>query len=228
MKDLIILGAGGASMNILEYVEDINDANPTWKLLGFLDDNPDLLGTKVLGYKVIGTIDDAVEYPDAMFISSIGSAYDLDLRKRVRDRIPFNDNHFATLIHPLAHVSRSAKIEPGCIICPFSSIQAGTMVKHDSYITSFTLVGHESIIGRHCVVAGRTMIAGSANIGDCTYIGCGSALKHEIEIGDHCMIGMGSVLWKDIPPYSKMYAPHARTREEREIENKLLKGSKMP
>ncbi len=224
MKDLIILGAGGASYNIIEYVEDINEVNPTWNLLGLFDDNKDIVGTTILGYKVIGTIDDAVKYPDAFFINSIGSANDLDLRKRVRDRIPYGDDHFATLIHPLAHVSKSAKIEPGCIICPLCSCQADTVIGHDSYITSFTLVGHETHIGQHCVVAGRTMIAGSAEIGDCTYVGCGSALKHEMKIGDHCMIGMGCVLWKDVPPHTKMYAPHARTRDEREIEKKLLKG----
>ena len=88
MKDLIILGAGGASYNIIEYVEDINEKELTWNLLGLFDDNKTLIGTNILGYKVIGTIDDAVKYPNAYFINSIGSANDLDLRKRVRDRIP--------------------------------------------------------------------------------------------------------------------------------------------
>lgn len=224
MKDLIIVGAGGASFNVVEYIEDINEITPTWNLLGLLDDNPSLISTDVLGYKVIGKIDDAYKWDKAMFILTVGSATDLEMRKNVRDRIPFEDKQFATIIHPLAHVSKSAEISPGCVICPYSSLQAGTVIGHNTYITSFTLVGHQSKIGNHCSVTGRTMIAGKANIGDCTYIGCGSALKHQIVVGDHCMIGMGSVLWKDVKPYSKVYAPHARTQEERQREKLLLKG----
>ncbi|HHT23624.1 MAG TPA: hypothetical protein GXZ87_10015 [Bacteroidales bacterium] len=222
MKKIIILGAGGASFNIIEYIEDINDVKPTWDLIGLLDDNISLLGSIIKGYPVIGTIDDCKKWDDAMFVSSIGSAYDLDLRMKVRQRIPFEDERFATIIHPLAYVSKSSKIGSGCIICPFTYLQADTEIGHNTYITSYTLIGHESKIGNHCVIAGGTIIAGSANVGDCTYIGVRSALKHEIVIGDHCMIGMGSVLWKNVKPYTKMYSPHARNRQERDKELKLL------
>ncbi|MCH4896283.1 hypothetical protein E0494_06155 [Marinilabiliaceae bacterium JC040] len=224
MKDIIILGAGGAALNILEYIEDINELSLTWNILGLLDDNINLHNSEIMGYKVLGSIEDSIKWPNAFYISSIGSAQDLELRKLVRDKVPFSNDSFATIIHPKAHVSKTAIIEPGCIICPFTSLQSHTHIKHDSYITSFTLVGHESVIGEHCVVAGRTMIAGSAIIGDCTYIGCGSTLKHEIFIGDHCMIGMGAVLWKNAEPFSKYYAPHARTKEERIIEKNIFKN----
>mgnify|MGYP006131600741 CR=1 FL=1 len=224
MKNLIILGAGGASYNIVEYIDDINEVSPTWNLIGLLDDNASLIGTKILDYPVIGSVDDAGKWKDAMFISSVGSARDLEMRKKIREKVPFGDERFATIIHPLAHVSQSAIVGTGCIVCPYSSLQAGTVIGHDSYITSFTLIGHQSKIGNHCVITGRTMIAGKSDIGDCTYIGCGSALSHQIKIGDHCMIGMGSVLWKDVKPYTKMYAPHARTRIERENEKVMLKG----
>ena len=50
MKNLIILGAGGASYNIVEYIDDINEVSPTWNLIGLLDDNASLIGTKILDY----------------------------------------------------------------------------------------------------------------------------------------------------------------------------------
>ena len=223
MKDLIILGAGGASYNLIEFAEDVNSVMPTWNIFGLLDDNVKLIGKIVHGYKVLGSIDDSINYPDAYFISSIGSATDLSMRKRVRERVPFDDSHFATLIHPLAHISRSAKIGTGTVVCPYASIQAEAQVGHDCYINSFNHIAHEVVIGAHTVFAARSVVASATTFGECCYIGCGSAFKHDISIGKNCMIGMGSVIWRDIPDDSKMYAPHARTLKESVAERSLLK-----
>lgn len=222
MKDLIILGAGGASYNLIEFAEDINAVSPTWNILGLLDDNKALIGKNIHGYRVLGSIDDSINYPHAFFISSIGSASDLEMRKRVRNKIPFDDGHFATLIHPLAHISRSAIIGTGTVICPYASIQAEAKIGHDCYINSFNHIAHETVVGAHTVLAARSVVASATSFGECCYIGCGCAFKHDISIGDHCMIGMGSVIWKNIPDNTKMYAPHARTLKESIIERKLL------
>lgn len=224
MKDLIILGAGGAAYNLVEFVEDINEVNPTWNLLGFLDDNISLIGNIIHGYKVLGNINESKNYEKAYFISSIGSATDLTMRKRVRDRVPFDDNHFATLIHPLAHISRSAVIGTGTVVCPYASIQAEATIGHNCYINSFNHLAHETIVGSHTILAARTVVASATSFGECCYIGCGCAFKHDITIGNNCMIGMGSVIWKNIPNNTKMYAPHARTMKEMIIERKILQN----
>ena len=52
--DLIILGAGGSSREILGAVEDINRQAPGWRVLGFLDDDPALQGKSVDGLPVLG------------------------------------------------------------------------------------------------------------------------------------------------------------------------------
>ena len=38
MKDLIIVGAGGFGREVVWLVERINQSQPTWKVLGFVDD----------------------------------------------------------------------------------------------------------------------------------------------------------------------------------------------
>ncbi len=52
MKDIIIVGASGFGREILRLIEKINEVSPTWKVLGFLDDNPDALK----GVSIIGSI----------------------------------------------------------------------------------------------------------------------------------------------------------------------------
>ena len=57
MKDLVVIGSGGFSKQVIEIIEQLNLINPEYKLLGIVDDNKSLVGTEVLGYEVIGDTD---------------------------------------------------------------------------------------------------------------------------------------------------------------------------
>lgn len=46
MNDLIIIGASGFGHEVAWLVERINKVNPAWKLLGFIDDNPEIQSIK--------------------------------------------------------------------------------------------------------------------------------------------------------------------------------------
>ena len=43
MTDIIIIGAAGCGREVANWIEDINKVEPTWNILGFLDDNPNAL-----------------------------------------------------------------------------------------------------------------------------------------------------------------------------------------
>lgn len=55
MRDLVIVGAGGHGRELFATVAAINAATPTWRILGFVDDDPqhldrvERLGSRVLG-----------------------------------------------------------------------------------------------------------------------------------------------------------------------------------
>ena len=40
MKDIAIYGAGGFGKEVACLIKRINEQEPTWKLVGFFDDNP--------------------------------------------------------------------------------------------------------------------------------------------------------------------------------------------
>ena len=52
MKKLIIITAGSGSREVLLAIEEINRISPTWEILGFVDENPDLIGKEIDGYPV--------------------------------------------------------------------------------------------------------------------------------------------------------------------------------
>jgi len=61
-------------------------------------------------------------------VSFIGVVYGPKLRKVVRNKTPFGNERFATLIHPTAVIGTIAKIETGVVLFPNVCISANTFV----------------------------------------------------------------------------------------------------
>jgi len=204
MKDLIILGAGGTAFDLIDIAHAMNKETPTWSILGFLDDNKEMHGKVIYGYPVIGSIPDSIKYPDALFASSIGDAYRPELRRLVRNKVPFSNLHFASLIHPTAIISETAIIEPGAVIYGNVTLSGGVKVGHDVFLCGNTFLGHECEIGNHCVLSVGNFLASDVHVGDCCYLGVGVIVRHQIKIGEKSLIGLGTKVVKDVPHNTKL------------------------
>ena len=62
MKDIAIYGAGGFGREVACLINLINRDKPAWNLIGFYDDNEELIGTNNEYGKVIGGIDQLNAY----------------------------------------------------------------------------------------------------------------------------------------------------------------------
>ena len=47
LKDIVIIGAGGVGRETALIIEDINNVNKEWNLIGFVDDNDNIQNTKI-------------------------------------------------------------------------------------------------------------------------------------------------------------------------------------
>lgn len=204
MKDLIILGAGGTAFEVMEIVFAINKVKPEWNILGYLDDNEEVIGQIIEGFPVLGTIPSSKNYKDAFFTSSIGSAYDTKLRMKVRQKVPFPNERFATLIHPNATICETAIIEPGTIIYSNVNVSAKTHIGHDVFIVFNTVVAHESTVGKHSILSVGVFLPSDVHVGECCYLGVGVATINQMSIGDNCLIGMGTKVVKSVPANTKL------------------------
>ncbi len=78
-------------------------------------------------------------------------------------------------------------------------VEKDTIIHKGVFIGHLSSVGHDSEIGEHTVVSLHVCILGQVKIGKWCYIGPQSVIKPRVTIGDYTMIGMGSVVTKDIP-----------------------------
>jgi len=76
-----------------------------------------------------------------------------------------------------------------------------TVIGDGCLIMGHVHVGHDSIIGSNIVIANSTVIAGHVEIDSHAFIGGLSAIHQFCKIGEFAMIGGGSILVQDIPPY---------------------------
>lgn len=70
-------------------------------------------------------------------------------------------------------------------------------------------IAHDCLVGNNCVFANSATLAGHVTVGNYTIIGGLSAIHQFCRIGDNVMMGGGSFVVKDIPPYIIVQGNHA-------------------
>ena len=136
-------------------------------------------------------------------------------------------------IFPGARIGKNCKIFPGAVIAGIPqdlkfqgeestviigdnttirecvTISRGTVDKQTTVIGSNCLlmayvhVAHDCVIGSHVIIANSVQIAGHVSIDDWAIVGGSSAIHQFVKIGMHSMISGGSLVRKDVPPFTK-------------------------
>lgn len=100
-------------------------------------------------------------------------------------------------------------IEDNVTIREYATVNRGTVDKQvtrigkGSLLMSYSHVAHDCVIGKKTVIANAVNIAGHVNIGNFVVIGGLSAIHQFVNIGDYVMISGGSLVRKDVPPFTK-------------------------
>jgi len=78
-----------------------------------------------------------------------------------------------------------------------------TTIGHDCLIMEYVHVAHDCVVGNHVIMANTVQLAGHVTIDDWAIIGGASAVHQFVKVGAHVMISGGSLVRKDVPPFTK-------------------------
>jgi UDP-N-acetylglucosamine acyltransferase len=78
-----------------------------------------------------------------------------------------------------------------------------TVVGSNCLIMAYAHIGHDCIIGNYCILGNTVQLAGHVIIDDHAIFGGACAVQQFSKIGAHAYIGGGSLVRKDIPPFTK-------------------------
>ena len=198
MDNLIIIGAGGLGREVAWLVERINHQSPTWNLLGFVDDNPNLHHTIVNGHPVLGGCETLAAYPDAYAVCAVGAP---KVRRRIIERIKTisPSRKYATLIDPTVEKSDTVTIGEGCIVCAHCILTVNIRIGDHVIVNLDCKIGHDAVVDDFATVHPSVNISGDVHVGEGAELGTGTRIIQRTAIGRNAVVGIGSVVVNDIP-----------------------------
>jgi len=203
----LILGAGGHAQVVADILLRSHERGGIYKPVGFLDDNPGLMGTTHLDLPVLGTIAQVNEFEHDAVILSIG---DNRIRARLFQWVKTQGEKLVSAVHPDAVLPPDVRPGEGVMICAGVVVNTGTIIGDNVILNTGCTVDHHNHIGPHAHVAPGAHLGGNVHIGEGAFIGIGTTVIPGCSIGEWAMIGAGSVVTKDIPPYATAVGMPAR------------------
>ena len=102
------------------------------------------------------------------------------------------------------------------IIREFTTVQSGdvfgTQIGDDCYIMTKSHIPHDGVLENSVTISCSVMIGGHTIVQEGSNLGLGAVVHQKLVIGKRSMIGMGSVVTKNISPYSMAYGNPAQSK----------------
>lgn len=215
-RNVAILGASGNALDILDILDALGD---DWKAVGVFDDTR-IAGSGFAGVPVLGRLDSAATMAapggpldGVLFVNAIASERTHQRKATIIASTGLAAGRFATLVHPLAAVSRSAVLGHGVCIGPGSAVSGRVTIEDHAWIGAHVVIGHDALVGAGATLAPAVTLAGGVQLGALSYVGSGAVLRPGIVVGSGAMIGMGAVVLRDVPAQAVMIGNPARPLE---------------
>ncbi|MFQ7522817.1 MAG: acetyltransferase [Terrisporobacter sp.] len=196
MKDLVIVGTGGVGKETALIVEDINEISQEWNLLGFIDDNKELIGKEINGYKVLGDREFLNNFDKEVYV--VIAIADHCIKEELVKYLTNKNIQYATLIHPSVKINRTISIGKGCIIYQNVIMTVNINIGNHVIISPKCGIGHDSLIEDYVTVLWNVNISGSERIRQGVTLGSGCTIIQGLEIGRGSFVGAGAVVIRDI------------------------------
>ncbi|MCR4678875.1 MAG: acetyltransferase [Lachnospiraceae bacterium] len=206
MERLIMIGAGGHAESVADSID-----SSLYKLVGFIDSNKtgEHMGLPILGKDIT----EVSNYHEYVYFVSIG---DVVYRENWFNRLIDLGLSVINIIDKTALISKTATIGVGNFVGKLAIINAGTKVGDNNVINTKALIEHECRIGSHTHLSTNSTINGDVIVEDSVFLGSTAVCNGQLKIGCHSIIGSGSVVIKDVEPWTTVVGTPARVVKRRE------------
>lgn len=179
MKEIILVGGGGHCKAVIDIIEQME----SYIIAGIVD-KEELVGTEVLGYKVIGCDNDLEklreQIPNA--IVTVGHIESNDLRKKLYSKLKELDFTLPSIVSPRAYIAKGASIDEGSVIMHDTIINSGASIGKNSIINTKALVEHECIVEDNTHISTGAILNGNVVVKENSFVGSGAIIVQGCEV----------------------------------------------
>jgi sugar O-acyltransferase (sialic acid O-acetyltransferase NeuD family) len=210
VRELLLVGAGGLAREVAEAVRATNAVRPTWELLGFLDDDPVKHGVLMAGVQVLDAVETVYEHPNAQVLLCPGRPDNYMSRRLLAERLGLDNDRYATVVHPTATVGTTCELGAGSVLLAHVDLTADVVVGRHVVVMPQVVLTHDVRIDDWATLASGVRLGGGCHVGRGAYLGSGACLREGITVGEWAMVGMASVVTRDVPPERLWFGVPAR------------------
>ncbi len=196
MKNIVIIGAGDLGKELVWLIEDINKKEPSYLILGFLDDDESKMGKEFFGYKILGTTKKLDEMKSDPHMLAVVAIQDGSIRRRIAEA----HGDFAsweTIIHPAATVAPAVSLEKGSIVFPQVTISVDSRLGAFGLYYINSTVCNDCVVGDYVSVMTGVSVSEHVSIGDESYLAAGCCVYPHKTIGKRVRVAVGATVDKN-------------------------------
>ncbi|MBC6308687.1 acetyltransferase [Listeria sp. FSL L7-1582] len=222
-KKLVIIGSGSQGRMIRNVIENYDLGFCVW---GFLDEQYESVFFED-GMKrgPVSLAESLYQDENISFIIAIG---DPENKFEVAESLGFQEERYATIIHPYAYVDPSTHVGYGVYVSANATVMHQGMIGNHTFILAGATLEYETRVADCVLIAANTTISGNVAIQNQVFIGAGSVITQGKKIGSHTIIAANATVLKDVPDYSIAIGTPAEVRvksSEKSAVNKLVKST---
>jgi sugar O-acyltransferase (sialic acid O-acetyltransferase NeuD family) len=199
MQDLILFPFNGNARETIAVIDAINVRSKTWKILGFIDNDPTKKGLSAMGYPVLGGMECLRQHPHARLIAVPGRPKTHSIRDRIIDLLDIPADRYATLIHPNASIGPHVTLGFNTVIMAGVVATCQVTVGNHCLILPNSVLSHDTRVMDYCLIGSNVSVSGNVTLESLCYVGTGARIIQEVTIGTRSIIGMGAVVLNSVP-----------------------------
>ncbi|KAA0977546.1 acetyltransferase [Paeniglutamicibacter gangotriensis] len=191
MAKVLLLTASGLAREVIASIAQSGDH----QVVGLLDDNEELHGSRIGGVSVLGGLEMAVERDEQLLIcAGKGSS-----RAAIAARLGLEAERYATHIHPTFVRGERTVVGYGSIILAGCVATCDVEIGRHCVLMPRVTLTHDNVLGDFATMAAGVTLGGRVIVGQSAYLGMNASVKQDLSIGPYSILGMGAVLLKNLP-----------------------------
>lgn len=197
MKKIVVYGSGGFARELVHLIEDINEHENTWEVLGYIDDNVENHGKIINDLPVLGG-SDWIKTQDTLAVAmGIGAP---NTKKAIAEKLVGLENvTYPNLIHPSVKYSKYNTIGKGNVICEGNILTTNIDIKDFVTINLNCTIGHDVVIESHTTILPNASVSGNVVFEERVDFGTNATIIQGVRVGEGTIVGAGAVVVKDLP-----------------------------
>ena len=209
-----LVGAGGFGREVMHIA--INNLRESFTVpveshIYFVESFP--RSSMVNGIPCI-SIDEFLDLKSDLKLFNIAIA-DSGVRESIAQQFLEHDVNPVLLQSEFSHLMASQESQSTAIICGFATVSTNVHVGQFFHANINTYVAHDCVIGDFVTFGPGVLCLGNVRVGDHAYIGAGAIIREGTVdkprlIGEGAVIGMGSVVTRDVAPFTTVIGNPAK------------------